>query len=76
MRYRPGYGRSPTEPESAHHLASQRQSDPGIEDDFGAEIPIKAAELDVLETYLSHLLDRLFTRTAEQSSPDKGEISC
>jgi hypothetical protein len=79
LHFRPGYVPPPQaegKPKSAPHLASDRQSKPEVIDDFESDIPIGTAELEVLEIYLGHLLDQLFSQTADQPSQDKGESSC
>ena len=46
-------------PGDSHHASRQvalRQIDPVVRDDFGRRLPVRAAELDVIETYLDQLL--------------------
>ena len=42
-----------------------------VSDDLGSQIPICAAELEVIETYLGHLLDDLLTSSTARHPSDK-----
>jgi hypothetical protein len=42
--------------------------DPGVRDDLGEPIPVTAAEVDVIETYLGSLLDELLGSRAGSES--------
>lgn len=43
-----------------------------VSDDLGPQIPICAAELEVIETYLGHMLDDLLASSAAKPDADKG----
>ncbi len=47
-------------------------ADPIVRDDLGQEIPIRAAELDVIETYLGHVLADLLVSSTDGSEQAKG----
>lgn len=46
-------------------------SDIIVSDDLGPQIPISAAELEVIETYLGHLLDDLLASSTTKPPSDK-----
>jgi len=43
-----------------------------VRDDLGPQIPISAAELEVIETYLGHLLHDLLASSTAEPDSDKG----
>lgn len=43
-----------------------------VRDDLGPQIPICAAELEVIETYLGPLLDNLLASSTDKPGSDKG----
>lgn len=43
-----------------------------MRDDLGPQIPISAAELEVIETYLGHLLHDLLASSTTKSGSDNG----
>jgi len=48
-----------------------RQIDPVVRDDFGRRLPVRAAELDVIETYLDQLLRASLHLGTSSSGSDK-----
>jgi hypothetical protein len=43
-----------------------------VRDDLGPQIPICAAELEVIKTYLGHVLDGLLAASTDKPRSDKG----
>lgn len=63
--------------DTAEPAAGQRRDECAdsiiVSDDLGPQIPVGAAELEVIETYLGHLLDDLLaSSTTAKSDSDKG----
>jgi len=68
--------RSPTDSPAAglvpHSPRSQNTiSDPKVTDDFPGRVPVAARELDVIEMYLSRLLDEMLCLEKENGQEDK-----
>jgi len=53
------------------HPKPGRQTVPEVIDDFPDFIPVTSAELDTVETYLSDLVDQLFSRVAEEQPTNR-----
>lgn len=63
------------EPAAARRRGESADKSPGdliVSDDLGRQIPICAAELEVIETYLGHLLDDLLASSTAKPGSDNG----
>ena len=67
--------RDATEPAAERRGGGSADASPGdiiVRDDLGPQIPICAAELEVIETYLGHLLDDLLASSTAKPDSVKG----
>lgn len=67
--------RDATEPAAERRWGGSADASPDdiiVRDDLGPQIPICAAELEVIETYLGHVLDDLLVSSTAKPGSDKG----